>query len=197
MELFKEILNILYLLSGPFIAIFAYFALQQIKVAKESISINSTRDSLKLTAEQVKYYNNIIIPLQNEFNTYIKSIGTKAFQAKAFIPDKAFDTNFEGIVRKLVPLANEIESFSLYFTSGVASEEQAYHSLSFTYCSNIGEILPLISEVANGKHAYTATAELYSIWQNRNENENLLKNKSEIDVRLSSIKAKCIKPIGT
>ncbi len=58
MELFKEILNILYLLSGPFIAIFTYYALQQIKVAKESININSTRDSLKLTAEQVKYYSN-------------------------------------------------------------------------------------------------------------------------------------------
>ena len=80
MELFKEIIEIAYFISGPALVVIAYLALSQIKVAKKQIEaqrnatrISSKRDALKATSEQIAKYASEIIPLQNIYNEKISS----------------------------------------------------------------------------------------------------------------------------
>ena len=70
MQLVKDILELMYFLSGPVIALIAFIALGHIKVArqqleeqKRALAISSKRDALKITSDQISTYSSTIIPL--------------------------------------------------------------------------------------------------------------------------------------
>ncbi len=216
MEEVKTWLEILYYLSGPAITVIAYLALGQIRVAKEqiaeqkkSLQISSKRDALKLTADQVKLYCEKIIPLQNTFDQKLKADGITVLgkfkvefepgTIKVTPPPKEnFNfKDFEIIATEFLDVVNAMEGFSTYFASGVADERLAYLSLGSTFCSSMKTIAPLLIPISSEGRQFSATLRLYSIWGTRLENENLERQKLEIEKKLKSNKQVSIKVVGT
>jgi len=67
-ESLKTFLEIANWVSGILIAVFAYWGLQQLKIAKDSITISSKRDAYKVTADKVCMFGDHIIPLMIELD---------------------------------------------------------------------------------------------------------------------------------
>lgn len=87
MEQAKDILEIIYFMSGPIIAIFAFMALHQIKITKQQLEndknilrINSKRESIKLATEQCNIYVKEIIPDINILDKSIKTMNIDFYQ---------------------------------------------------------------------------------------------------------------------
>lgn len=214
LETIKPWLEILYLLSGPAIAIIGYFALGHIRVAKEQIAeqrkstrISSKRDALKLTADQVAFYCDKIIPLQNILDEKIKHEGLTDLEKfkvefdaefiRVIPPEEDLELdNFMAITDEFVDVANAMESFSTYFVSGVADEKVAYLSLGATFCDYMKKISPVLIPLSEeGKH-FSATLRLYGIWGARMESEALEQEKMRIEEKLNSHKQKSVKVVG-
>jgi hypothetical protein len=203
-----------FIAGGPVIAVIAYFALGQIKILKAQVEeqkkaliISSRRDALKLTADQVTYYCEKIIPLQNILNNKLESEGItilKKFKIefeegsiKVILPKEEFNFRaFQIISIELVDVANAMESFSTYFTSGVADEKIAYLSLGSTFCNSMKILSPILIPISNEGRRFSATLKLYSIWGSRLEKENLEKQKLEIDNKLKSKKEFSVPVVG-
>ncbi|MCI0510961.1 MULTISPECIES: hypothetical protein [Chromohalobacter] len=63
MQTLKEILELVYYVSGPLLVVVAFLALGQIRVAKDqlkaqkkAVAISAKRDALRITAEQISNY---------------------------------------------------------------------------------------------------------------------------------------------
>lgn len=215
MDKIKFFLELISLASTPIIAVIAYFALDQIKIAKEqlieqkkALKISSKRDSLKLTADQVSLYCNTIIPLQNIFeekktrehrellNSFKIDFEDNAIKVTPPKQDVDF-TTFIQISKELVAVANAMESFSTYFVSGVADEKIAYLSLGSTFCDTMNKMAPILIPLSNGGRRFSSVLDLYSIWGSRLNSENLLKQKTEIENKLKTHSDFSIKVVGT
>lgn len=215
MDKIKFFLELISLASTPIIAVIAYFALGQIKIAKEqlieqkkALKISSKRDSLKLTADQVSLYCNTIIPLQNIFeekktrehrellNSFKIDFEDNAIKVTPPKQDVDF-TTFIQISKELVAVANAMESFSTYFVSGVADEKIAYLSLGSTFCDTMNKMAPILIPLSNGGRRFSSVLDLYSIWGSRLNSENLLKQKTEIENKLKTHSDFSIKVVGT
>ena len=75
----KPFFELIYFASGVIIAITAIKALGQLKLTKKTLSTNSERDALRITAEQCDNYLKNIIPLQIELNEQIEKNNVKFF----------------------------------------------------------------------------------------------------------------------
>ncbi|MFG0872201.1 hypothetical protein ACF8QD_00580 [Aeromonas media] len=210
----KVWLDVAYLLSGPVIAVIAYLALGQIRIAKAQIEeqrnalrVTSKRDALKLTSEQVTLYCDKIIPLQNVFYKKMRDEGVDVFDKfgvefdsesiKLIPPGEQVDIEVLGkFVTEFVNVANAMESFSTYFMSGVADEEVAYLSLGSTFCSTMKTLAPLLIPMSNDERRFAACLSLYQIWGMRRENEALQKQKLEIESKLNSKQKMSIRVMG-
>src|SRR5690554_5656423 len=154
MDKLKDILEIIYFISGPVIAYLAFRALGQINEAKKQVTetkesriISSKREAYKIAADKCEYFMLTIIPLINNLDKSIKDNGVTFFDnSKVEITnggikvkpqfkdqqeiEKVFDLpNLE--------LFNPLESFALFFTSGVAEEKVGYLTLGQTYCNSV------------------------------------------------------------
>ncbi len=174
----KSILENLYLLSGPIIALFGFFIFRQISLAKEQIiiakgqleeaqkqlKISSKRDSIKLAAEQIYFLLNDIVKHSNDFylkrtaaNIDLIEIPTKVFEfddIKKVIKDK----NPKEYIDKLLTtgtdfllILNLLETFATYFIQEVADENVAFEAVGATYCSIVEQHSYILSAVRKGK----------------------------------------------
>src|SRR5262245_36326643 len=65
-ETAKPILELLYFASGIVIAVAAVLALEQIKLTKRIAKQNARRESVKLAAEQCRYFAERVMPAYND-----------------------------------------------------------------------------------------------------------------------------------
>lgn len=155
----KSIVENLYLISGPVIAIFGFFIFRQIQLAKEQLkiardqlseakkqlAINSTRDSIKLAAEQVKFYMDTIVSYSNESNDKLDELKIKRIIIKTtrFIKDDIFNSpNFQEKINYLnspeiivldLKTMNSLETFSTFFIQRVADEKVAFQAVGKSF----------------------------------------------------------------
>jgi len=214
LENIKEWLELIYFASGPVVVVIAYLALSQIKIAKEQVLeqkkallIASKRDSLTLTSDQVKLYFEQVIPLQNTLDEKLKteeidllnkfevefgenSVNIIHSEKKVEFPE------FEKFISEFVNVANAMESFSTYFTSGVADEKVAYLSLGVTFCDSMKKISPILILVHNEERHFTAVLRLYYIWGVRIEAEKLNKEREKIERKLELSTQMSVKVVG-
>lgn len=193
----------------------AFLALGQIRVAKEqmeeqkrSLKLTSKRDALKLTAEQVTLYCDKTIPLQNTLSAKLELHNVEILEKfeiefgsnsiKVIPPEENFKfEEFTVFAKEFIDVANSMESFSTYFVSGVADEKFAYLSLGSTFCNSMKKMAPILIPISKDGRHFSATLELYRIWGLRLENEDLEKQKLEINRKLKSKKQVSTKVIGT
>lgn len=203
----STVLEIANWIGGILIAIFAFKGLQQLKIAKDTIAISSKRDAFKLTADEVSLYLNHVIPLFDALDERIKNEKITFFaEAEVKINEKEIGVNFPkgekhimdliSIAGEIVKLLNALESFAIYFISGVASEELAFTSVGTTYCSSVKKILPVIVLLNDNKKNYKNLLKLFYLWNSRLEKLDLLNNKKAIEKKLKSLSDTSITPIG-
>ena len=210
----KDWLEIIYFISGPAVAVFAFLALGQIRVAREqleaqrrSLQISSKRDALRLTAEQLAEYSAKIVPLINAFDdgvesenvTFFSKFKVEVFQDSIKVSPLINDIDINDAMkvgRQFVDAANALEAFSSYFSSGVADEGMAYLSVGTTFCGAVKRLAPLLVRLGANDMRFSATLHLFTIWSCRLEAETLKKQKREIEDRLRTKSAVTIKTVG-
>jgi hypothetical protein len=64
----KSIIENLYLLSGPILALLAIAGVIQLFIARKTLIVNSQRDAAKLAAQQIKDYCERLIPLMTKYD---------------------------------------------------------------------------------------------------------------------------------
>jgi hypothetical protein len=204
----KYFLELLYLASGPVLAFFAYKALDQIKTTKEIAKTNSKREAYKVTIDECRHYTNEIIPLVNKLDKLVDEhkieyisksqviAGYDSFRVIPFCEDPNHNEKFDIIIEDACHLANKLEDFATFFTSGIADESLAYSSLAYTYCNTIKKYADLVTNEP-GEHHKDNVLKLFFIWNNRLEKEKLILDKAKIDAQIQINKDASIKPIGT
>jgi hypothetical protein len=213
MEKFKAILELVYFLSGPIIAYFAYKALgqitetkKQVNETKETRQINAKRESFEIAAEKCEYFMSTIIPLINNLDRAVSEKEITFFEKSTVemtndgIRVKPHSENTDEINKVFelpnLELFNPLESFALFFVSGVAEEKVGYLAVGHTYCRTVKRYAPLLVRLSENKH-FNNTLALFSMWNQRIEKEELEKEKAKIDKKLSETKDISINAIGT
>lgn len=215
MEKIRDILEIIYFLSGPALVVAAIYGLKQIKIAtaqinetRESRIISSKREAFKIAAEQCKYYSETIIPLLNKLDKIIDEKQLEYFEkseisitgdkivVKPYMENDALGKVFNECLEELHTAINFIEGFSVYFITGVAAEIVGYKTLGRTYTNSVKKLLPII--IPFGKDgSYNNTKSLFVTWHTRFEKEKLLKEKAEVEEKIKKQKTITIDAIGT
>lgn len=207
MNMFKEILEFIYFLSGPALVFMAYKALEQIKVTRDIAKINSKRESFQITAQECRHYSQNIIPLLDTLDKKIEELDVQIItKSKVIITDRKieikpffdydhYDESIEQLTPYLVKASNAISDFATFFISGIADESLAYRSLGRTYCNTIKQLAPLLIPLCQNNDDDVMT--LFFIWNNRNEKQAALAEKKKIEKKLKDSSDVYIKPIGT
>ncbi|MCK5052443.1 MAG: hypothetical protein KAS53_12015 [Candidatus Cloacimonetes bacterium] len=213
MQTFKDVLEILYFLSAPVIVYLAYKALGQIKATKDQVIeaqknriSNSKRETYTIAAKKCDEFLTIIIPIIDVLDKAKKKSGVSFFEksqvtiSKNKIEVKPNYSSKDEIIKvfnlPLLDLLNPLESFSLFFVSGVAEEKIGYLTIGKTFCSTVKDYLPAIVSLSEGEH-FKNILSLFQIWNCRFEKVRLEKEKVRIEKELSNNKGFSIKAIGT
>jgi hypothetical protein len=206
-ETVRTILEFVYFGSAPIIAIIAIIGLRQLKIAKETVRISAKREAIALAATQCQVYGTTIIPLHNLLDDAIAKNGITIFKEAEVVVEKDrakvkfpkgiwHGEQISKIAKELAEVLNSMESFSVYFISGVADEQVAFSTVGATFCFTVRKLLPVILlhvETGHFKNIFS----LFLMWNARIERENLLRQKGDLDTKLGQINNKYITPIGT
>lgn len=212
----KSILENLYLLSNPILLIIAVFGLKQIKIAKDSLRINSKRQSAILAFELIEkcfselngIYDQITTKM-TELNIDYKKI-EKLNLHSLYEIDSSNESyqeylkvieNYDSLQYDMWKMMDTLETFSIPFIEKIADEEIAYNSefLKFYQFCNLAsvEVIKTREKRPNETKIYENVIKLYAIWKERNEKLIISNQVSSLLSRSREIKDKKIKPIGT
>ncbi len=200
MQTIKDILELIFFISGPLFAYFTFRVVGQINESKrkateptESRIISSKREAYKMASVQCAYFTTTIIPLIDKLDKAVKANDITFFEKSEvdFVSDvikvKPFykDNEEKNKVFSLpnIELFNALESFSMFFASGVAAEKIGYLTNGTKYCNTVSKYAALLATLSDGKH-FNNTLYLYKIWNARQEKEQLDKEKKKIDKRV-------------
>lgn len=183
-------------------------AKQQLENDKNILRINSKRESIKLATEQCDNYMKNIIPDINELNAYLEETKIDFFtKSKITIEQDRISVepyiNNEDLkkyldincIKKCLKVKNALETFSIYFNSGIADEKIAYLSIGRTYCNTVEKLLPDIIFANDGEYFRNIT-QLFNLWYFRIQQEKIQKEKNELEKKLGSIQTRSITSIG-
>jgi len=208
----KSLVENIYLLSGPVIAILGFVAILQLKLTKKTLQITSKRQAAELATRQVEIYTNEIIIQQNQIDEFEKTNGIKRIDidCKLFTQDELFNLmsneniskrrdDFLKNVNSIVTMLNSMETFSLYFTKGIADEEIAYSAIGVTFCETVKHYSFELSasRYEAEENVYYNIIKLYDIWNSRIQSENLNKEILIKQNEFKQLSKKKIDIIGT
>lgn len=208
MDLAFRILELISLLSVPVIAVVAIIALKQLAIAKATTRLAAKRDSLRLAASESARYIESVIPAVNRLDQAIDDGGITFFSdAEVTVGEGVIQVALSGdettssvlsvVALEVTEAFNLLESFSVFFVSGVADEGVAFNAIGSTFCNTVHGFLPLLVMFnEQGKH-YQNVLDLFYIWHGRQQRRKLLQEQMELDNKLAAVKVGRIKPLGT
>lgn len=184
--------EILYYLSSFGLLIVAIIGLKQISLGRQIAVVNARRDALKVSAEQCKLYSDTILPFSSTLRSnqlYQLYTGFLSFSVKdstIYVTPKDskidVDKYLVSLDSNFLRFFNAIESFSQYFTSGLADEENAYECLGNVHLSIASPYIPLLAlrDQARCEHNWRNTLKLFVTWYARQQLENIEYKKSKL-----------------
>ena len=208
-QLIRTILEILYFLCAPIIAIAAIYGLRQLKISKEVAMISAKRESYKLAAEQCKYYAETLIPIlrmvkdkfEKEKILFVTEseliIDSKGFSCKIKSVSKEQIQRLNSIAVEVTDCQNKLEALSLFFISGLADETIGYRSIGEDLCESAKPFIVATFLEHRGPDKSSPINALYILWCSRGKKQKLAEKKADIDAQLRSIENKTIRAIGT
>lgn len=210
MELFKEVLIILYYISNIFLVIGVFIAISQLKLQKKVTQTANKREAINKSIEYLNIYATECIPISSEIAECLKENGidnntwkiSKDFRFNdKFKKDKGFLVKY---IRSLngtepIDLLNKLEVLSTAFNSGLADERLAFNPLSKIYCNTIRNLYPLIcilKDNDDSDEGYSNIIKLYGIWEDRRNKIKIEKELDDLIKKMSTIEDKGIEYLG-
>lgn len=198
---FHFILESFYYFSG--IALFILAIIQLISVMKNS-KIKSQREAFTLSSQQCEKFYAELVPLINEIDKKLNEHNLTKLKTKISSEEDFFKQNpffvktllikDEDFSNQILYCTNLFESFSTYFTTGVADADTAFQIIGAPYCSCIISISPMIFLGTKAEEArYPSIRKLYLSWSKQLETQKLERNLSN----LNSMKTDTFKSLGT
>lgn len=180
----RSILEALYFASGVAIAIAAFKALDQIRlargqltvaadalaVAKGDIALRVQREAIVQAAQQCDRFADEIIPRLYAWQQAIREAGgtsderwqlnDQEFAWTSFADRKAAekwqkDPKTDGASNPAIKALNGMEAFAVYFVKGAADETVAFPSAGKVFCDYVEALAPiLVALIEKGKNEY-------------------------------------------
>lgn len=207
----KSIIENIYLLSGPILAILGITGIIQLILTKRVIITNSKREAANLAASQIEIYNNQIIPRMDELffckeKNKLKKVKIEVGDFNTgYLKEKLGSEKIASLIEERIIIGipflrvmNSLEAFSTYFIKGVADEEIAYSAVGRTFCNSIEDMFfDIASCRRKDDNSFQNSIALYKLWSNRISKEKLMKEKIELMEKMDKINDEKINPIGT
>lgn len=213
----KSIVENLSFLSAPLVLLITILGLRQLKIAKDSIRINSQRESAVLAFTLVEKYFAEFTNLYDELIKLMQDCGInyeKLEQLNLHELDKIdianvnyleyqkLEANYTKLEYHIWNFADKLETFSVPFINKIADEQIAYNHefMKFIqYCNLCSiQIIKAKNNSKNHHSVYECVIELYSIWKSRSESENVDNQLSHLlEIKRKMKTKKTIRPIGT
>ena len=212
MESFRLVLELVYFTSAPLLVVIASIGLWELKIAKDTARLHATRHSLSLAAERCEYYHSSVEAHMNELNAAVERHGGtllekaevtvrgQEIQVKLNLGKKEMREEldkFMKIVPEICLAFNALDAFAVFFTSGVADERVAYSCVGATFCNTVRSHLPSILILNQEGSNYQSIIELFTMWNNRAEAEQLMRSRESIQSELDGLDDSFIRPVGT
>lgn len=182
--------ELFYYLSGIGLFVVAIIGLRQITLGRQIANLSAKRDALKIAAEQCRLYADTILPSASKLLTnpkYTPYIHSYTFSVeKSSILVRPLKADVE---QKKIPLDsdflkifNAIESFSQFFTSGIADEEDAYYCLGNAHLAVVGPFVPflVLRDQEDHEQNWRNTLKLFVNWHARQQQEIIERKKREL-----------------
>jgi len=200
------------------LALFAYRALDQIKVSKEDIDRRDNRDAIDLALKQIEIYIiSDFVPLTRKLRKCKEEINffPKPKKSLTYTIDEISDE--KGIVRDevknsytkllsvpvilgdgtnsadtIIDIANKLEAFSIAFVRNVADNDIGLETTGEMFCRFVEEqsYFYYMHRKNNGVKGYKHTIELYLRWSKEMEKRNLQYEELKIKSQLESLESK-------
>lgn len=214
-QIFREALDIVYYLSAPVIAVFAWRALKQIQVAAEQVTatreiakICAQREALRISAEQTVDFAETFVPIWNDFFR-LRAEGKYPILSASKVEESwpnvqcHFD-DLPGMLKEVfsndavvVRAVNRMEGFAMYFACGVADGDKAYRPVASMFCEAARAFLPYMIYANERENQFTYSLHLYSTWGIRRFTEDTNKEIAKKSDLISKIRIPEVRPIGT
>lgn len=200
--LFKEIVEILYMLSGVGLLVGLFFGYKQLRLMSQDYSTKNQRSSIEKSIEYLNLFATTFIPL---ISKYLEATSKEKNDLQKYKGPKdknfKFDNNCNprseyiknyieaSINLGAINILNQLEYFSAAMMSGVADEELAFTPLAETFCATVDEFYVTIcySRMKDGSNSFSYTISLYNHWKSRLEKTHLENHRNKIDEKISKI----------
>ena len=209
-------LEVFYFASQIIVVFLVAFGLRQLQLTKRQIEITkeifktqSKRAAVEAAVVEGRRFADTLIQNKLALDKYCEKNSISYFEDVVLsISDDSFSINTknvkEGDLKKLSDstelinsILNGLESYALYFLSGVADENIAFHSNAKAYlelCGHMFKLFPIFNVAKDDAEPIKA---LYFMWHKKYEAQKLKVEQKKIEKKLSTYKDSSIKPIGT
>jgi hypothetical protein len=206
----RQILELLYYLSGVAIAVAAFLGLKQLEITRQIARTNATREAFKLAADECRTYGQEVVPLLTAFVTeYDKSKLTFLSSPPNFAIEngeivkhnfdvKLLDAEVPRILVPLVSYLNAVEAFAIFFTAGVADEDIAFQETAVAFCKATISVMPAYFQMRRTNAArFESTIKLFDLWSKRLHVKAMSPAIKSMEDFIKSVGNEKIRPIGT
>ena len=203
----RDILEILFFISGIVVALAALVALYQLILTKRLNQLNAKRAACSLAIERCQFYLTQVIALLDALDNKLKESGIRSFGTTKIHIEKGavrFSIKLQtlnneqilAMARSLQVACNALESFSVSFISGAAAKSVAFSTVGWTFCSSVELLLPHIVPLSQSGN-YQNTAKLFVLWYPRLKKHELEQKKQLLQQESDEIRDVSITAIGT
>jgi hypothetical protein len=213
----KPWLESAYFVSQIIVMFLVAYGLRQIQLTKNQIETTknifktqSKRASVEVAVVECRRYAETILKDRQDLSNYCKSNSITYFDDVKFtrLEDgfsvdisrtnkddlkKMTEASWELVQR----IFNGLEAYSLFFLSGVADENIAFHSNAKSYIEVSETVFKLFPLLKIEDDDLEPVKELYLMWRKKYEAKKLSIEQKEIQEKLLTYNVRDIKPIGT
>lgn len=208
---FRQILELIYFLCAPFLVLLALIGLKQLRIAKETLRINSQRDASRLSINLIskfdkistRNYSNLCTALKKdeleqplEFFKFTK----EEYESIPKEKKEEFNKRLKIANIEFSDIAEDLEAFAVPFIHKIADENIAFNSIGGKYCILMGICYPFIMESRielKTNLSYSDAVDLYNIWFPKLKNRLTEEKIKDLELEIKKGPDQKIKPLGT
>jgi hypothetical protein len=215
---FQEVRNVfelLYFAAGISLVFIAAKGLAQINIAVQQLETtkriaqdSAKRDAYRLAQQQSLEFGTLLMERFSNQLAEARSAGitlwdrTHSFKVHdGEIVEHTFDRKeIDAAMAASDPvgLLNAFEGFAMFFVTGMADAEIGYRETAIAFCQITSKYMPALWRLRDSRRAmYKSVIELYEMWFDQLQVEDLQATKQKIETTISTVKLKSVRPIGT
>lgn len=180
---FRNGLEIIYFFTSPVLMIASIIGLRQLTISKENSKQTAKREAFKLAVEQNKHFTTHVIPKFDEIDDLMKESDIKSFgEVEVRLVGKELKAEYliyknldfinnpkhGELILKIIDVINDMDSFAVYFNSGVGRESVAFSAVGQCYVEEAEKLLPIACATLK---PYQNMVLLFLLWKEKLEKE--------------------------